>query len=560
MLSLRVNNQFIDLGDDTSISWELRNPMFFDKGSRSYPFRIPTTPNNIKILGFRHRIEGSSDPYQEFPCAIVFNGIDIFRGTLKFTVFNKEYYEGMVYENEGSFYYKSKNINLWEVNLGEIWSHNEYYGLQYINDCKNRFYPERNVAFPMIPNEFYLDPPTEDKKQKFINYYAEDGQIYEYTPKDSVNPALGEHKNIIIPFVYFRHVLKMVLRNLGYSDGAVQDQVFSSDPTYNHLLIYNSLSCNNLCVEFPYDMGHIFLNLHIPKITILDFITAIESYFNCRFFVNDLEKTIRIIPLNQAVNNATAIDFSTGILIGQSIELDDKTTGFKLTIPIDSSDDYLQDWAAAQEFYLKNLCSPVDSVGQLPAWPFVIVNNVRYVKSVNKFYRFLPDKTWFLDDWAFTALFSTKLIGDFTTDRDFALCALKNAMPNSTWENWYCPCGNEQREWMDIPFKIFFTKLSYLHGMFDYTAMTGTDSYENLYLWFNGANNVYERHHKDWLDFLSTTKVVKIQRIFSFKEIRDFDFSRKYLIGDNKFFIRRIQVTFKKDRIAPALMECLTVK
>ena len=96
--------------------------------------------------------------------------------------------------------------------------------------------------------------------------------------------------------------------------------------------------------------------------------------------------------------------------------------------------------------------------------------------------------------------------------------------------------------------------------MFDYTAVTGTDTYESLYLWFNGTNNVYDKHHKDWLDFLSTTKVVKIQRMFSLKEIHDFDFSRKYLIQDNKYFIRRIQVTFKKDRLSPALMECLTVK
>jgi len=555
MLSLRVNNSVLDLGDTISISWELRSPMFYDAGSRSYPFRIPTTLNNIKILGFLHRIEGVNDPYQEFPCDIAFNGIDIFRGILKFTILNKEYYEGTVYENEGSFYYKSKNINIGEVNLGDIQTANNYYGIQYINDCKNRFYPERTIAFPMLLNENYLDPPTTVEYQKFINYHHTDGQIYEYIYGQ--DPGLGI-RNIIIPFVYFRHVLKMVLISLGYTDNAVHDLFFSSDPTFNHLLIYNSLSCNGFCDEFPYNVDHIFPNLHLPKITILDFITAIESYFNCRFFINDIEGTISVISLNQALNNSNAVDFSNGI-ISKSIALDDKITGFKLSIPVDSADDYLKEWTAAQEFYLKNLCSPVDSPAQLPAWPFAMVNNIRYVKSVNKFYRFMSDKTWFQDDWAFTALFSTELIGDYTTDRDLGLGALKNFIPTSPdWMDWICPAGNHKKDWLDIPFKIFFTKLT-TFGSPSYTAMTPTDSYGNLYLWFNGTNNIYEKYHKDWLDFLSKTKVVKIQRIFSLKEIRDFEFSSKYLIHGNKYFIRRIQLTFKKDRISPAVMECQTV-
>jgi len=171
----------------------------------------------------------------------------------------------------------------------------------------------------------------------------------------------------------------------------------------------------------------------------------------------------------------------------------------------------------------------------------------------------MSDKTWFQDDWAFTALFSTELIGDYTTDRDLGLGALKNFIPTSPdWMDWICPAGNHKKDWLDIPFKIFFTKLT-TFGSPSYTAMTPTDSYGNLYLWFNGTNNIYEKYHKDWLDFLSKTKVVKIQRIFSLKEIRDFEFSSKYLIHGNKYFIRRIQLTFKKDRISPAVMECQTV-
>jgi hypothetical protein len=41
-----------------------------------------------------------------------------------------------------------------------------------------------------------------------------------------------------------------------------------------------------------------------------------------------------------------------------------------------------------------------------------------------------------------------------------------------------------------------------------------------------------------------------------FRELKNFDFSKKYMIGGVKYLVKSIQVVLKKDRIMPATLEC----
>ena len=53
-----------------------------------------------------------------------------------------------------------------------------------------------------------------------------------------------------------------------------------------------------------------------------------------------------------------------------------------------------------------------------------------------------------------------------------------------------------------------------------------------------------------------STKLIKIGRQFTFQELKDFDFEKKIMARGVKYLVKNIQVTIKKDRITPALMEC----
>lgn len=556
MLSLRVNNSVLDLGDTISISWELRSPMFYNAGSRSYPFQFPSTLNNRKILGYRNRIEGTNSIYDELPCALAFNNIDLFHGVLRFTIANKDHYEAVVYQREGDLNYMAQKMMLGDFNYGAFNFGNDSLGLGnanliYDQDPSLWYYPNQLRGYPLICNENYFDPPTDEEARKYYNfrvppYYWMSG----YT--DPSEPYVN------IPFVFLRHAFSTVIAGLGYT---LNDLLFTSHSDLSKLVIYNSLSNNNLCQEFTYTMKDCFLNLHLPKITVADFFLALEKYFNARMFVQDLEKTITMVPLDMIVDGiGDVINFDRG-LISRSIELfdQDRITGFQYAMDLDTADSHLKLWTDQSEYYNKCMKPPVDTVSILPAWPYSIPGDVRFVVENGKFYRFGINKTWYQDPSIAEVDITHYYYKKYGDAISIPLSSLKNAYP-SVGSYFITTCGNQQKDWADIKFRILFMdhipvpKTSPII----YIPM-GTDHTSNFNLWMQGTNNMFDKFFKKTCDFYLYTKPVKVQRIMTLQEIKGLDFTRKYMMDSVKYLLRRVQLTFKKDRISPAVMECQTV-
>lgn len=556
MLSLRVNNSVLDLGDSISISWELRSPMFFDAGSRSYPFQFPSTLNNRKILGYRNRIEGTNSIYDELPCTIAFNNINLFYGILRFTIANKDHYEAVVYQREGDLNYMAQKMMLSDFNYSGFDYGTDVLGLAaangiYSQDPSLWYYPNQKMAWPMIYNENYFDPPDDNENRKYYNYRT--------TPSYTMQRYYDVHDPFInIPMVFLRHAFTTVIAGLGYS---LNDLLFTSHADLNKLIIYNSLSNNNLCQEFTYSMKNCYLNLHMPRITVADFFNNIEKYFNARMFVQDLEKTITMVPLDKIVDGiGDVINFDRG-LISRSIELfdQDPITGFMYAMDMDSSDSHLKLWTDQSEYYNKWMKPPVDTISSLPAWPYSIPGDVRYVVQNGKFYRFLLDKTWYQDANIATVDIAHYYYKKYGDSISIPLSSLKCSYP-AMGSYVMTDCGNQQKDWADIKFRILFVDHYAIPGTspIKYIPM-GTDHTSNFTLWLQGSNNMFDKFFKKTCDFYLSTKPVKVQRIMTLEEIKGLDFTHKYMMDSVKYLLRRVQLTFKKDRISPAVMECQTV-
>ena len=558
MLSIRVNNQSLDLGDDISISWELRNPMFYEAGSRSFPFHIKNTPRNQKTLGYRHRIEGALSVYDEFPCSIVFRKIDLFRGTLKFKTLNKDYIEAVVYLMEGDFNYNCKSKLLTDFDFGDYSYATPQAGVDYVNhiiyDLLPQYwgYPNFNRAYPMINNENYFDPPTEYDILKYFNYRLEAPYYLSlYSNHDDPEP-----NNIIVPFVYLRHVLNTVISALGY---AFTDLLFTTHPDFSKLIIYNSLSNNNHCPNFTYSMDKTFLNLHLPRISLTEFLSGIEQLFNARFYVDDLDKKITLQPLDALITAGDDTVFDQGV-ISNTIEPDEQIKGFHLSMELDSSDQELSSAADLSGYYDKHLKASVDTVADLPAWPFSMPEDVRYVVARGTFYRFLTSKTWIEDAMVQLSKFGDyfhKEFGEVNTIKVSSL--MNNAVIFSN--TMFSKCGNQLADYSDIKFRLLFVdSIAVPNTTPTKYIPIGTMATANHNLWMNFPNNMFDKFHRKTCDFYLTTKMVKIQKDMSFTEIRNFDFKKKYRIDSTRYLIRRIQLTIKGNSITPALMECMTVK
>jgi len=60
MLALKVIDTFLDFGDKTTLTISMENPIFDREGMEriySYPFTLPSTPNNVLALSFANRID-----------------------------------------------------------------------------------------------------------------------------------------------------------------------------------------------------------------------------------------------------------------------------------------------------------------------------------------------------------------------------------------------------------------------------------------------------------------------------------------------------------------------
>ena len=533
MLSLKLANQFVDLPDDFSFTMNLKSPMFGDIGSYSYPFRIPATPRNAMIMNFGHRVESTGDPYQDRQGAFFWNGLSLFSGTSKMKILNIKSYEGSIFDGSGDFNYQIKNNWLQQYNFGEQVFASEAEAMTWINACRTQVYPARPCAFPEVYNDLYFEGgQTEPEMLSYNFYHRVDNNIHQLSTASQRTP--------IVPMLYFRYVLEKLFAGMGY---IMDDSFFTANPNFNKLVIYNSVTCNNdLNGFFPTYIQHIYYNYHVPRVKLSDFFTGIENFFNVRFFVNQVTRTIRIVPVKTILAATGYLDYSSNI-ISISTEIEEKIKGFKLKMDLDGDDGAYDAQNDYEDQFLQSFKGSVDVLSELPPWPNADPLEIRYVVDLGKYYKML-NKQWVEMDVSTAGLCTQYLYGDFSTDLATKFSTLIMGGSSN-----HCNCKNQQLNFTEITPRIFYA----LYGYFGANAyVTGS----NTGLFYNGGAGLFEQYFRTWLTWQMNTKLVKITRLMSFQELKDFDFEKKIMIQGIKYLVKSLQVTIKKDRIMPALLEC----
>ncbi len=537
MLSFKINNSPLSLPDDFSFTMNLKSPIFSDVGNYSYPFKIPYTPKAAILMGFRNRVENTGDPYRVDQGSFAWNGIDIFSGSVKMKILNSKRFEGSLYEGNGDFNYNVKNKNLNNFDFGQLSFANEQDALSWINACRNFVYPDRPCAFPEIFNDKYFVDPVYVGMKK-LNCYNRNNDLIE---------ALSEtnERGAIVPMLYLKYILEKLFRGLGYS---LNDSFFITYPSFNKVVMYNSVSCNNeVDGFFPYYLSELLFNYHLPFIKLSDFISGLETMFNIRFFVNNTTRDIRILPIGVVLNNSQYCEFSKNI-VSISTELDEQLLGYKLKMEIDGDDtafDVLNDY---EEQLLNNLKGSVERLIDLPVWPAAIPFEIRYVIEAGYYYKMM-NKQWV--QMASESLdLSTQYIyrdGKESINSKFSTLIMGG-------DSTFCNCKNQRINYTDIAPRIFFAN----YGDYgDHQIVMGSNFSPDFgSLFYNGPTGLFEKHFRQYLSWRIQTKHVKIIKQMSATELRDFDFSQKYMINGIKYLVAGIQVVVKKDRILPATLDC----
>lgn len=546
MLSMKIDGTLVELSPDFSVTMNLKSPIFNEAGSYSYPFRIPNTPRNAILMGFRHRVANTGYVYHEFKGAYFWKGISIFTGTVNMKVLNSSSFEGYLMEGNGDFNYQRKNGTLQDVDYGQMVFDTEDEKMQYINDCANTIYPNRDLAFPEVQNLSYFDEVPTEPALQYFNYYFQ-SRIFK---------GDGDNRFVIVPMLYLRYVLNKIFEHLGFT---FDDSFFTSDVDYNSLVLYNSVDCNGgVDGFFGYDDLKILLNYHVPRMSMSDFLGGLESFFNIRFFVNNDNMIVRLISVDKIVKSTECIEFSSQ-LISISTEPEDKVTGFRLKMQMDTEDASYKIRKPQHDSLLKFIKPSVQSISELNPWPSATIFDTRFVYDKDQYYILSSAKVWEPIGemyWSWNLSFEWVFKND-----DQSISTEFSSLMSETVHPYNAIIGNKRENWKDVTPKLFFIRYQEddpLNKKVAGRCFVAPHVLVTNGLFYAGETGLLNKHYKAYFDFRISAKLVKIVKQMEYLELKNFDFSKKYMIGGIKYLVKSIQVVLRKDRIMPAILECYT--
>lgn len=540
MLSLKINDAPVEISPDFSITMNLMSPIFNESGSYSYPFNLANTPRNAVSIGFKHRVSSATDIYQEFKGAFLWKGITLFTGTVKLKGLSANAFEGFLMEGNGDWNYQRKKAALQEVDFDELVFSSQQTKLSYINSCINKVYPERDIVFPQILNKTYFDELPGNTGLHYFNIYINSLLKLKFTES-------GSERTIIVPMIYVRYLLKRIFEHLRY---AFDDSFFSSDPDYNSLALYNSVDCNSDETGFfQYDPLRLLLNYHVPKMTMNEFFTGLESFFNIRFFVNNNTRTVRLASVDSIVKARDYIEYSKQI-VSIRIEPEEQIMGYDLSMAMETDDEIFTARKELDDLRLSHLKDSVQGISDLNPWPSDEILDLRYVIDQGIYYTLWTDKAWrpWYDNIELYLQYRYRN-KDQTIETKFSTLLNYNIGDDAV-------IGSARKDWKAVTGKLFFTRYVENGDIGNKVSATPLTIMNSLY--YGGEHGLFNKRYKSYCDFRISTKLVRIVKQMQFSEIKDFDFTKKYMVNGVLYLVKRIQVVLKKDRIMPATLECYT--
>jgi len=542
MLSLSVGNQPLDISDDIAITLKFMSPLFNDIGDYSYPFKLPLTSRNKMVLNWKHKVENASDKYEFFRTSVLWSGIELFAGSLRIQRAG-QYYEAVLYVDKGSFNWESGAIKLHEMNLGVQLIPNTTDPLYFYNSTLFKVYPQTNFAFPYIENEMFLGTSQSDPELGCYNYN------YQYAPLGLRPYTDHGDPSILVPFLFLRFLLQRVFSLMGYT---LSDQFFTKSNELANLLIYNSWNLDENQINGTLTPGAIYYQHHVPRVMVNVFIHGLEKYFNCRFFVNDLRKTITIRGAADILKSPQVIPFSSEVT-EMTVLVANKITGVSLTMKPDEGDSWFMERIQWEQEDLVEWTGTVNAFSDLSIPPIsniAMIGDVYYVIEDDKYYTATMSSNGYTLIWTqlyqaivTSTIFNYRYQGPNLLKIETEFSNLSEDPPGTI-----PGCWNLKTDWKKISPRLVF-------GVIGPYGIKAHSSDSVFSLNFNGPHGIFNQFYKAWFDWIIDTRTnVEFKKQLSFMDIRDLDFMAKHEIDGNKYLLSSVSVSLTKTTIKPAII------
>ncbi len=561
-MRLRKNSNFFDLGNIKYITIVKNSTIFkYDKikGSHSLPFNLPLTQNNNKLFNFHHHLTKLSDDVISINNVELLVGLNVFSvGTLQVNQTDKNYNCTFILDT-GNFFYKIQDLDLQDIPF---------------------------ETKPFVSKSDYNN--TDDDFALFTlhapNYFNDilagfELQFYSYT--QTINKYIAGEINMfidvlitcpIIPFPFLNKVLQKIFNYFGF---VIAYNFLESTEELKNLIVYNNRDCRELVQEdFKWSPKAVNYNVknHLPYISISEFLKNIISYFNLsvnvianKVYIYSNEKiladsdTIDITNISNKKFSKTFIKQKQGFELRNNLQEDDlinlvlnnqQVAFLKADDEIESVilPDYNSLPANAEDgsIFLTKHSAKDDKFVFFKKFTNILVNsyssyfdlysNAMYQNYVEPGQRnfIIETKTGVLQNN--NNIYNpsvdmlphypyTKDVGNtvFNLNKEFKSLKLMFYRGVQKYGQWYYPCGGSTRE-------------NPVSGL-------NTGSYlDATSLQFYGDKGVFKSFWKYTAKYLQQkTYTIEREILFSFADLKFFDFTKKYVIDSVPFFIEKLQ-------------------
>lgn len=575
MLDLKIAGESVDLYPDATITIDEESPVFEKDtipGGYSFPFTLPITPRNRRILGFPERIEKAGAMTRELPFELFFMGRLRLSGTVSVTEVEDEYRAYLQVSN-GDLNSRLKDLKLKDLDLGgtRTWEWKTEYNRR-TDDFA--LFPVYNPEF----GKYTTDPAFANNKYRLNSF--ESGAFYH----------VDETHYVICPFPFLTYIIQQIFKHLELQ---VIENILASDPDFQDLVLYTNFDITSQSIA--YNMEEVVIGTDVfgnditqqvnvgsnfrvqdewnmadlmPDMLVSDFLKSLRNKLNLAVIVEAGGK-VRIVKRTNLVNQAFTRNITEKVTGSPSILSITPPDGFKLSQIQDTTDLLFKDFWQDIEPVISYLKDPVANTAELGALEPTI-NEIRLVQSLNKYYRYQKQNTgtWYYGWQEFSLPYQNYLSGNREETFESAFSTLDMVDYQRVIGGPFIrmPYTKQQGNCSEAPeYTDFKARLLLYRGLLNDSTNNPTPSGsndnldregnvlagKNLTLSYEGAYGLYEQLWKDYIAWWMNRKQVN----WMVKNPDELQFNEKYAIDGKHYLLKKRTINLGVNSIEPSLCE-----
>jgi hypothetical protein len=603
-IKIWVNEELLDVVEDTQLTIKSCSSLFETevvRGEFSFPFKIPLTQRNSRIMGFPEQMSIVEETF-------VFNAELERLGSISSGVlyidsveFNHKLQIGVAEctfaGTDGRFFQLIDGKKMWQLTYGGSFAVPAYTpyaffavhsnACRYATDVTDGTITGLPFVFPMIKWEnFGIEIFMNHLCNGFVNYWQK-------TPQDGVMPGdcfafyYREKPPLtdvtyqrLIPMFKTKWLLEKIFEEFGFTIdfGTFDSLTFQAD------ILINSFSINKWSFDDTVGLTPAFIDNcseinpanHVPDITVADFLNIICTRFNGQFIYTGpdsyefvLKQDVITSPLTTAIPNHKI----SPVVIKKLSETVEAQKGINLEYT--STDQFFDD-SVLKDTDLALIKGEVDEQSDLPGIASPAHNDIWLVKEMNRFYQYDSSLGYFIpycynfinqknyDNGNDLSIEAAPLVNDFivfdhenigTWTSYEIICPKIDAQGNNFADEYTAgyPLATDlrvtksERTYLPARFMLWYGLTDCFNPINNYripyssgSSYDGTLTLTKVYAWslsLYGEDGIWEVFYKRWNNVLTKTTKYQLQVYLGEHDVNALSFKEFIAALEQKFLL-----------------------